>query len=61
MNLFRDRELSKIVMEKLRRVEAGETVDFSMEEAEFAGAVEGGNSLEDASDYRGEQEIHDVH
>jgi hypothetical protein len=40
MNLFRAKELQEKLLEKFRRMEFGEIVDFSLEEAHFAGAFQ---------------------
>lgn len=43
MTMFEDRALIQAVSEKYRRMDAGESVEFTQEEAAFAGAF-----LEDA-------------
>jgi hypothetical protein len=51
MNLFKEKELSNTVLEKFRRVEAGEFVEFTQEEAAFAGAfIEDAIGIEDVDD-----------
>ena len=60
MNLFRERALSRTVLEKFRRLEAGEFVDFSQEEAAFAGAfVEDAIRFEDIDQYEEEGRRHE--
>ena len=60
MNLFKEKELSKIVLEKFRQIEAGEIVDFSQEEAAFAGAfVEDAIRFEDIDQYEEEVRRHE--
>ena len=60
MNLFRDRALSRTVLDKFRRLEAGELVDFSQEEAAFAGAfVEDAIRFEDIDQYEEEIRRHE--
>lgn len=60
MNLFQERALSKKVLEKFRRLEAGEFVDFSQEEAAFAGAfVEDAIRFEDIDQYEEEVRRHE--
>ena len=61
MNLFRERALSRTVLEKFRRLEAGEFVDFSQEEAAFAGAfVEDAIRFEDIDQYEEEVRRHEL-
>ena len=60
MNLLRDRALSRTVLDKFRRLEAGEFVDFSQEEAAFAGAfVEDAIRFEDIDQYEEEGRRHE--
>lgn len=60
MKLFQERALSKKVLEKFRRLEAGEFVDFSQEEAAFAGAfVEDAIRFEDIDQYEEEVRRHE--
>ena len=60
MDLFRDRALSRTVLDKFRRLEAGEFVDFSQEEAAFAGAfVEDAIRFEDIDQYEEEGRRHE--
>ena len=52
MNLFKQRELIKAVSDKYRRLDAGESVEFTKEEAEVAGAfVEDAIRFEDVDHY----------
>ena len=60
MKLFQERALSNKVLEKFRRLEAGEFVDFSQEEAAFAGAfVEDAIRFEDIDQYEEEVRRHE--
>lgn len=60
MNLFQKRALSKKVLEKFRRLEAGVFVDFSQEEAAFAGAFfEDAIRFEDIDQYEEEVRRHE--
>jgi len=60
MNLFKERSLSRTVLEKFKRLEAGEFVDFSQEEAAFAGAfVEDAIRFEDIDQYEEEIRRHE--
>ncbi len=59
MNLFKEKELSNTVLEKFRRVESGEFVEFTQEEAQFAGAfIEDAIGIEDVDDYDEEVRRH---
>ncbi len=52
MDLFKQRELIKAVSDKYRRLDAGESVEFTKEEAEVAGAfVEDAIRFEDVDHY----------
>jgi len=52
MNLFKQRDLIKAVSDKYHRLDAGEVVEFTQEEAEFAGAfVEDAIRFQDVDNY----------
>lgn len=52
MAIFREKELSMAIAEKYRLLDAGEIVEFTQEEATFAGAfVEDAVRLEDVDQF----------
>jgi hypothetical protein len=60
MDLFKEREMINRVLDKFRRIEAGEFIEFTAEEAAFAGAfVEDAIGFKDVdhADEEGDQNV----